>query len=57
MDKPVDEMEMMVQIVKLHPILTFGVDIIVRSRKTLERRKKLWDWFLREVTQKRKSPV
>ena len=54
MDKPVDEMETMVEIAKSLPILTFGVDVIVRSRKTLERRKKLGDWFLREVTQKGK---
>jgi predicted nucleotidyltransferase len=50
MDKPVDEMETMVEIAKSFPILPFGVDVIVRSRKTLERRKKLGDWFLREVT-------
>jgi predicted nucleotidyltransferase len=54
MDKPVDEMEAMVEIAKSLPILTFGVDVIVRSRQTLERRKKLGDWFLREVTQKGK---
>ena len=54
MDKPVDEMETMVEIAKSLPILPFGVDVIVRSRKTLERRKKLGDWFLREVTQKGK---
>ena len=54
MDKPVDEMETMVEIAKSLPILTFGVDVIVRSRKTLERRKKLGDWFLREVAQKGK---
>ncbi len=54
MDKSVDEMETMVEIAKSFPILPFGVDVIVRSRKTLERRKKLGDWFLREVTQKGK---
>jgi hypothetical protein len=54
MDKPVDEMETMVEITRSLPILTFGVDVIVRSWKTLERRKKLGDWFLREVTQKGK---
>jgi len=54
MDTPTDEMEAMVEIAKSLPILTFGVDVIVRSRRTLERRKKLGDWFLREVTQKGK---
>src|SRR6266508_1361945 len=54
MDTPEDEMEAMVEIAKSLPILTFSVDVIVRSRRTLERRKKLGDWFLREVTQKGK---
>lgn len=54
MGKPEDEMETMVEIAKSLPILTFGVDVIVRSRRTLERRKKLGDWFLQEVTQKGK---
>jgi len=54
MDTPADEMEAMVQIAKSLPILTFGVDVIVRSRRSLERRKRLGDWFLREVTQKGK---
>jgi predicted nucleotidyltransferase len=54
MDTPADEMEAMVEIAKSLPILTFGVDVIVRSRGTLERRKRLGDWFLREVTQKGK---
>lgn len=54
MDTPKDEMEAMVEIAKSLPILTFGVDVIVRSRRTLERRKRLGDWFLREVTEKGK---
>jgi predicted nucleotidyltransferase len=54
MDSPIDEIEAMVEIAKSFPILTFGVDVIVRSRRTLERRKKLGDWFLREVTEKGK---
>jgi predicted nucleotidyltransferase len=54
MDTPKDEMEAMVEIAKSLPILTFSVDVIVRSRRTLERRKKLGDWFLREVTQRGK---
>jgi len=54
MDTPKDELEAMVEIAKSLPILTFGVDVIVRSRRTLERRKKLGDWFLREVTEKGK---
>jgi predicted nucleotidyltransferase len=54
MDSPNNEMEVMVEIAKSLPILPFGVDVIVRSRRTLERRKKLGDWFLREVTEKGK---
>jgi|SRR5688572_23669824 len=54
MDTPEDEMQAMVEIAKSLPILSFNVDVIVRSRRTLERRKKLGDWFLREVTQKGK---
>jgi len=54
MDTSKDEMEAMVEIAKSLPILTFGVDVIVRSRRTLERRKRLGDWFLREVTEKGK---
>ena len=36
------------------PLLTFGLDIIVRSRKVIERRKKLGDWFLVDATEKGK---
>jgi uncharacterized protein len=54
MDKPVDEMDTMIEIAKSLPILAFGIDVIVHSRKTLERRKKLGDWFLLEVTRKGK---
>ncbi|MEW6402988.1 MAG: nucleotidyltransferase domain-containing protein, partial [Chloroflexota bacterium] len=54
MDTPEGEMDAMVAIAKSLPILSFGVDVIVRSRATLERRKKLGDWFLREVTNKGK---
>jgi predicted nucleotidyltransferase len=54
MDTPTDEMDAMVEIAKSLPILTFGVDVIVRSRETLEKRKRLGDWFLREVTRKGK---
>lgn len=54
MDTPGDEMEAILQFSPSLPILSFNVDVIVRSRRTLERRKRLGDWFLREVTQKGK---
>lgn len=54
MDTPNGEMEAMVEIAKSLPISGFGVDVVVRSRQTLERRKKLGDWFLREITEKGK---
>ncbi|MBI2331963.1 MAG: nucleotidyltransferase domain-containing protein [Chloroflexi bacterium] len=34
--------------------VTFGLDIVVRSRKVIERRKKLGDWFLIDITEKGK---
>jgi len=54
MDTPNGEMDVMVEIAKSLPILPFGVDVIVRSQKTLTQRKKLGDMFLREVTEKGK---
>jgi uncharacterized protein len=35
--------------------LAFGLDLVVRSRKTIERRKKLGDWFLVDITEKGKT--
>lgn len=52
MDAPNGDMESMVDIAKSLPILPFSVDVIVRSRAAIERRKKLGDRFMREVTQK-----
>ena len=54
MDTPKGEMEAALEISESLPPLSFSVDIIVRSRSVLERRKKMGDWFLREVTQKGK---
>jgi len=54
MDTPKGEMETALEIVKSLPPLSFSVDIIARSRDVLEKRKKMGDWFLREVTQKGK---
>ena len=54
MDSPKGEMETALEIMESLPPLSFSVDVIVRSRSVLERRKKLGDWFLREVTQKGK---
>jgi predicted nucleotidyltransferase len=34
------------------PSLKFGLDVVVRSRRSIERRKKLGDWFLVDVTEK-----
>ena len=54
MDTPEGEMETSLEISESLPALSFSVDIIVRSRSVLEKRKKMGDWFLREVTQKGK---
>jgi predicted nucleotidyltransferase len=48
------EMEAILEVSRSLPDLTFSVDIVVRSREVLERRKKLGDWFLREITNKGK---
>lgn len=54
MDTPKGEMETALEIKKsISPIL-FSVDILARSRKVLERRKALNDWFLLEITEKGK---
>ena len=48
------EFEKALEIRKTIPELTFGLDLIVRSRKAIEVRKKLGDWFLVDVTEKGK---
>ena len=54
MDTPKGEMEAILDVVKSLPDVEFGVDIIVRSRDVLEKRKRLGDWFLREITKRGK---
>ncbi len=45
------EMETSLEIRRSLPLLTFGLDIVVRSRAVIERRKKLGDWFLIDITE------
>ena len=52
MDTPKGEMDAILKVSDALPDLPFSVDIVVRSRKVLEKRKKLGDWFLREITSK-----
>ena len=53
MDTPQgEEFEKSLEIRRSLPSLTFGLDIVVRSQKVIERRKKLGDWFLVDVTEK-----
>ncbi len=54
MDAPKGELETAIEISKSLPELRFGVDIIVRSKETLEKRKKLGDWFLIDISEKGK---
>jgi predicted nucleotidyltransferase len=54
MDTPNGEMDAILEVADSLPDTSFSVDIVVRSRKVLEKRKKLGDWFLREITQKGK---
>src|SRR6266511_138283 len=46
------EFEKSLEIRESLPFLTFGLDIVVRSRKVIEKRKKLGDWFLVDITEK-----
>src|SRR5262245_57558563 len=54
METPKGEMEAILEVGEALPHLGFRVDIVVRSRDVLEKRKKLGDWFLREITKKGK---
>lgn len=52
METPKGEIETSLEIYESLPQITFGLDIVVRSRKVIERRKKLGDWFLIDITEK-----
>jgi len=54
MDSPKDDLQTALEIRRSLPLFYFGLDIIVRSSETIERRKQLGDWFLIEVTGKGK---
>ncbi len=54
MDTPKGEVETGLEIMNSLPKLSFHVDVIARSREVIERRKKLHDWFLIDVTEKGK---
>jgi predicted nucleotidyltransferase len=54
MDTPKGELETALEISAALPKLAFSVDIITRSHAVLEKRKKLGDWFLIDVTEKGK---
>lgn len=54
METPQGELETALEISDSLPRLAFRVDIVVRSRAVLEKRKQLGDWFLREITKKGK---
>ena len=55
MDIPVGkEFEKSLEIRDSLPSLNFGLDVVVRSREVIEKRKKLGDWFLVDVTEKGK---
>ncbi len=55
MDTPKGELETSLEVMKSLPKLTFHVDVVVRSREAIERRKKLYDWFLIDITEKGKT--
>ncbi len=54
MDTPKGEMKTIIEISDSLPPLPFSVDIIARSRSVINNRKKLGDFFLREITEKGK---
>lgn len=55
MDTPEgEEFEKSLEIRRSLPSLTFGLDVVVRSRRVIEKRKKLGDWFLVDITEKGK---
>ena len=55
METPKGEAETSLEIYKSLPRITFSLDIVVRSHEEIERRKKLGDWFLIDITQKGKT--
>lgn len=54
MDAPKGDPETSLEIHQSLPMLTFGLDIVVRSSHAIERRKKLGDWFLIDITEQGK---
>ena len=54
METPNGEMEAILKGADSLPDVPFGVDLLVRSREVLEKRKKFGDCFLREITKKGK---
>ena len=54
MDTPKGELETALAISESLATLNFRVDIIVRSREVFEKRRKLGDWFLRDIAEKGK---
>jgi predicted nucleotidyltransferase len=54
METPKGELETSLEIKETLPDITFGVDIVARSREVIEKRKKLGDWFLIDVTERGK---
>jgi predicted nucleotidyltransferase len=54
MDTPNGELETALEIAASLPPHPFHVDVVARSRVVLEKRKKLGDWFLIDITEKGK---
>lgn len=54
METPKGEVETIFEVSDSLPHLDFRVDVIVRSRTVINRRKKAGDFFLREITKKGK---
>ena len=52
MDTPKGALETGLEIAQSLPPRRFHVDVVARSREVIERRKKLGDWFLIDITEK-----
>lgn len=50
MDTPDGEMSLMLAIYQSMSPLPFGMDILVRSQETIDKRIAMRDWFLEEIT-------
>ena len=54
METPEGELKTSLEILQSLPRITFSIDILARSRSTIERRREMGDRFMKEITTKGK---